>query len=332
MPLGCATKIPVNMMQPAEFHQASLTKAVAVLPFNGSGGTEFASELEGLLASIDIGGNPYFTLVDRASLDKIISEMKLSQSALVDQNTAVKLGKLVGAQGIYTGTVTANTVRDSRYKAERAECSQRQIKKDDKGNLYEGNCIAWRKYYVNCTKRQASFAATPKLIEVATGKIIYSKNLSGSADSSGCEDASPPKSEQELLDRSRTIVKNGIRKDVAPYYLTVLVQLKDGTDGIDSGEAKERLKSGIRYAANKRMDAACELWGQARQLAPNSPSILYNLGICAESIADNETALTLYKQADKLIGKPDDDITLALMRATKAVSNQKKLQEEMKTK
>ncbi|MDQ5988165.1 MAG: hypothetical protein CSYNP_03921 [Syntrophus sp. SKADARSKE-3] len=331
IPMGCATKIPVNMMQPAEFHQASLTRTVAVLPFSGPGGADFASELEGLLGSIDINGKPYFTLVDRASIDKVMSEMKLSQSALVDQGTAAKLGKLVGAQGIYTGTVTANSTRDSAYKAQRSECTQYQIKRDDKGNLYQSsNCLQYRKFYVNCTKRNANFAATPKLIEVATAKIVYSANRSGAADSSGCVDGTPPKSEQELLDKARETVKNGIRKDVAPYYLTVMITLKDSTDGIDSKEAKALLSQGINYADKKRLDAACEQWGTARQLAPNSPSILYNLGVCAESVADVENAYKLYKQADRLIGKPDDDITLALARVNKALSTQKKLKEQMK--
>ena len=125
-------------------------------------------------------------------------------------------------------------------------------------------------------------------------------------------------------------MKNSIRKDVAPYYLTVMITLKDSTDGIDSKEAKEKLSSGISYADKKRMDAACEQWGVARQLAPNSSSILYNLGVCAESVADIENAYKLYKQADRLIGKPDDDITLALARVNKALSTQKKLKEEIK--
>lgn len=330
LPLGCATKIPINMLQPAEFHQASLTKTVAVVPFSGHGGPEFTAELEGLLASIDLHGKPYFTLVDRASIDKVMSEMKLSQSALVDQNTAAKLGRLVGAQGIYTGTVTTNNTRDSYFKDKRSECAQHQMKRDKDGNLYEGNCIRWRNFYVNCTKRQANYAVTPKLIEVSTAKIVYSKNHNGAAASSGCEDRTPPLSEQELLDKARETVKSGIRRDIAPYYVTVMIKLKDSTDGIESKEAKDRLSLGISFAEKNRLDAACEKWGEARQLAPNAPSILYNLGICAESIADMENAYKLYKQADKQIGKPDDEISLALSRVNKALSNQKKLKEQLK--
>lgn len=330
LPVGCATKIPVNMLQPAEFHQASLTKTVAVVPFSGRGGVEFGAELEGLLAGIDLHGKPYFTLVDRASIDKVISEMKFSQSALVDPGTAVRLGKLVGAQGIYTGTVTANGTRDSYFTERRSECAQRQMKRDKDGNLSEGNCIRWRNYNVNCTKRQANYSVTPKLVEVATAKIVYSKNVVGTADSSGCEDRKPPLSEQELLDKARESVKTSIRRDIAPYYITAMISLKDSTDGIQSQEAKDRLSSGISYAEKNRLDAACEKWGEARQFAPNSPSILYNLGVCAESIADVENAYKLYKQADKLIGQPDDEITLALNRVNTALNNQKKLKEQMK--
>ena len=56
---GCATKIKVNMLKPAPYHQASLTKTIAVLPFSGKNGSEFAAELEGILGSINIDDKPY---------------------------------------------------------------------------------------------------------------------------------------------------------------------------------------------------------------------------------------------------------------------------------
>ncbi|MCG6534168.1 MAG: hypothetical protein L7F78_05635 [Syntrophales bacterium LBB04] len=80
------------------------------------------------------------------------------------------------------------------------------------------------------------------------------------------------------------------------------------------------------------MDNACELWGEARNLAGNSPALLYNLGICAESRGDLDAALSLYKQADKKLGKPDDDISLALKRITNALKNMVKLKEQLGSK
>jgi hypothetical protein len=327
---GCATKIKVNMLEPAQYHEASMTRTVAVLPFSGPGGAEIASEIEGVLGSISIDGKPYFTLVDRAQIDKTLGEMKLSQSGLVDQSTAARIGKMVGAQGIYTGMVTLSGTNDSPYSERRQQCVQHQMKYDNKGNAYEGPCVRWRPYTVSCMKRVASFACSPKLIEVSTGKIIYARNLSGSTDSSGCEDRTPVKGEAELLQKAKEIAKTEFRKNVAPFYVTREIALMDSTDGISSSEAKDKLKNGLEYAAKQRMDSACELWGEANILSPNAPSILYNLGVCAESRGDLDAALSLYKRADKLIGKPEDNVTLALNRVTEAIKNRKKLAEELK--
>ena len=317
------------MLQPAQYHEASLIKTVAVLPFNGPEGNAFAAEIEGVLVSIGIDDKRYFTLVDRATLDKTISEMQLSQSGMVDQKTAVKLGKLVGAQGIYTGIVSQNNYNESRYSEKRSTCAQYETRRDKDGNTYQGSCVFWRYYNVSCTKRVASFAVSPKLVEVSTGKILYSRNLSATAESTGCKDTNPVQGESVLIEKAKASVKKEFRRDIAPYYVTREIKLMDSTDGIESTEAKDKLKSGLAYADKGRMDNACELWGEAHNLAGNSPALLYNLGVCAESRGDQDAALTLYKQADKKLGKPDDDISLALNRVSEAIKNKGKLKEQL---
>ena len=329
---GCATKIKVNMLKPAQYHEASLTKAIAVLPFQGHGGKAFAAELEGVLAGIGIDDKRYFTLVDRGSIDKTISEMQLSQSGLVDQKTAVKLGKLIGAQGIYTGIVTRNNFDDSPYIEDRQTCTRYEKKRDKEGNEYQGSCLSWHRYTVNCMKRVASFAVSPKLVEVATGRIIYARDLSAMTDSSGCDDTRQVQSELVLLETARESVKNEFRRDIAPYYVTLEIKLMDSTDGIESSASKDKLKRGIEYADKGRMDSACELWGEARILTPNSYVLIYNLGVCAESRGDLDAAIGLYKQADKMLGKPQDDITTALNRVEGAIKNRSKIKEALGSK
>ncbi len=327
--VGCATKVRVNMLQPAAFHEASLTKSVAVVPFSGPDGENFAAEIEGVLGSINIDDRPYFSLVDRRSLDRVISEQKFSQSGLVDPGTAARLGRMVGAQGIYTGTVTAAEVKDHRYTEQRRECVKyEEAKKDAK--WYEGRkCLQYRAFTVRCLKRDANFAVTPRLIDVSTGRVLYSRNLGDAASSSGCDDGSPPKSREELLEKTKNTVKAQFRKDVAPFYVTAEIGLMDMTDGIAAPEPKESLKRGIEYASRGRLDAACEIWGAARIQAPASPALLYNLGVCAESRGDAEAALSLYRQADRLLGKPDDDITAALNRVSGVIKNRKKLEQQL---
>jgi TolB-like protein len=79
--------------------------SVAVLPFEPRGDvTEaFLSFQEKLInALID---RERFNLVERDKLDMILQEQKLSQTDLVDKSTAVKVGKLVAARSIVTGSV-----------------------------------------------------------------------------------------------------------------------------------------------------------------------------------------------------------------------------------
>lgn len=327
---GCASSVKINMLKPAEHHQATLAKTIAVLPFSGPQGAEFAAELEGILGGISIDDRPFFTLVDRAAIDKIISEQKLSQSGLVDAKSAVQIGQMLGAEGIYTGAVTLAAATDSPYTERRQVCIEREIKKDDRGREYEGRCLRYRFYNVNCTKRLAQFSVSPKLIEVATGKILYLNNLKGTAASAGCEDRTPVKGAAELLEMAKNDVKRDFRKDIAPYYETREIVLMDSTTGIDSSTARDKLSQGIQFAAKGRMDNACELWGEANTLAPEAPSILYNLGVCAESRGDVEAALALYKKAEKRLGKPEDHIVAAIARTSEQVKNQQKLKEQLK--
>lgn len=326
---GCATKIRVNMLQPAQYHEASLTKAVAVMPFSGPGGRQFAAELESVLSGIGIDDKQYFTLVDRASMDKVLSEMAFSHNGLVDEKTAVKLGKLIGAQGIYTGIVSRNNYDDSQYTERRQTCTRYEQRRDDKGRIYQGACLHWRYYNVNCIKRVANFSVTPRLVDVATGRILYSRNLSAMTNSSGCEDTNPLQSDMVLLEQAKDRVKNEFRRDIAPYYVTREISLIDSTDGIASKEAMAKLKNGMEYAGKGRMDSACELWGEARNMAVNSHALLYNLGVCAESRGDLDAALSLYKQSDRILGKPNDDISLALNRVGEAIKNRSKLEEQL---
>ena len=47
-----------------------------------------------------------FSVIERSSLQKIFDEQKLQYSGAIDQNTAVKIGKVAGAEKIVTGSVT----------------------------------------------------------------------------------------------------------------------------------------------------------------------------------------------------------------------------------
>ena len=46
-----------------------------------------------------------YNVIERSQLDKILKELRLSNSALADANTAMKIGKILSAYGIVIGSV-----------------------------------------------------------------------------------------------------------------------------------------------------------------------------------------------------------------------------------
>jgi hypothetical protein len=78
--------------------------SVAVLPFAASTKElqDMAEEVPGLLTAY-LSAEPSLILVERAELDKALSEIELGLSGTVDPATAAKIGYLAGAQVLVTG-------------------------------------------------------------------------------------------------------------------------------------------------------------------------------------------------------------------------------------
>jgi TolB-like protein len=81
-------------------------KTVAVLNFdNNSGRSDYQNVGKALAAMMitDLAAVPDLTLVERERMQEILTEQSMQHSALFDSTTAVKAGKLIGAQFIVTG-------------------------------------------------------------------------------------------------------------------------------------------------------------------------------------------------------------------------------------
>ena len=323
-----APRVKTTKLVSARFSEAAKLKDVAVLPFDGQDGGLFATELEAVLAGISVNDKRFFALVDRAKLNSIMNEMKLAQSSLVNAETAAQIGNVVGAKGIYTGVFSAKA-QDTPFRENRTRCAYTVTKYDKRGNPYE-ECAKYESYQVECKKRVARVTATPKLIEVETARIVYSNTLEGTSSSSACSDSRKPIAPaSELIEEAKRQVKEKFRLDVAPHYVSVEIQLMKGKTGITSEESARRLKMGLEYAENDRFDRACELWDEALKLSPDAPSLLYNLGICAETGGDLDRAMSLYQRADRNLGEPDKDIAAALRRISADIRNRQKLKEQV---
>ena len=107
------------MLVPAKCYEASKLKKIAVLPFDGRGGNKVRADIEALLVGIVVKNEPYFKVIERAAINRIVKEQSFQLSGAVDEETASQVGKLLGADGIVLGAVTQST-EDASYSEKRS--------------------------------------------------------------------------------------------------------------------------------------------------------------------------------------------------------------------
>lgn len=79
---------------------------VAVLPFKAHPSFPGSGELAYEAFSTNLLKLKGYSVIDRGALDQLIKEQKLTQTGVIDQDKAVEIGKLLGAEGVVLGTVT----------------------------------------------------------------------------------------------------------------------------------------------------------------------------------------------------------------------------------
>jgi len=101
------SKLPVGALtyDPSKVTQVGSRLSVAVLPF---GSNEEAVDLRDSVTEkliIQLVNLRRFRVIERSALDKIMEEQKLGLTGFVDEETAVKVGKLAGADVIILGNI-----------------------------------------------------------------------------------------------------------------------------------------------------------------------------------------------------------------------------------
>jgi len=91
---------------PDDITQVGSRLALAVIPFEGKGeASKFVDEATEKMITRLVNLRR-FKVIERGALDKIMKEQKLQASGIVDDRTAVSLGKLSGADAMVAGSVS----------------------------------------------------------------------------------------------------------------------------------------------------------------------------------------------------------------------------------
>jgi tetratricopeptide (TPR) repeat protein len=268
--LGCATtslKVPVT--KPAKVNLSGISK-IAIGDIRGPSSADVSDELTSKLFQ-----SGRFTVLDRQHLNSLLKEHDLQYSNLVDKNSTVKLGKLMGSAALIFGRVSQHN-----YKEETSSYDG----KDSKGN-----------YYKNYKRKgKATVALALQVTDLETGSIIAVRNIQKIATktTSASNERAPNIDQGPLLANARHQAVDEFMKDIAPY--TVYEKVKLLTD-----DSIPELANGVEMAKVGSWADAIEIFESASESFPNNAKPLYNLGVALELTDEFDRALECFDQAYK---------------------------------
>ncbi len=102
-------KLPVGALT---YDEARVTRvgqrmSIAVLPFENKGGDPGLSGMVQDKMITSLYSLKRFKILERTQIDKVLGEQKLGLTGAIDQNKAVKVGKLIGVDAILIGSITS---------------------------------------------------------------------------------------------------------------------------------------------------------------------------------------------------------------------------------
>ncbi|MCD6433305.1 MAG: tetratricopeptide repeat protein [Sulfurimonas sp.] len=314
---GCAQKVKILSLEPAEIDRVATTKKITVASFKNDR-VGVSGKIEANLAQHKIDGRSFFTIVSRNDFDKIISEQKIQNSGLIDTSTIVEVGQLIDAQAIILGNVGRISSQDSRFYETRTRCI------DEK-------CKTREEYRVRCIKRVVGLSAELRIVDVAKGDIIYADKFFESSQHKHCsDDSNALPSKYMAAQNLATKIADGFTYKLTPHYRSFSVTLLEDAD-LDYTEDQEKLlELSLTYIEQGRYDKAEQFLIELIDSTDKQSYVpFYNLGVIKEAQGKYSEAKRYYKRADDLMIEPVQEISLASLRIEKLIRKHNKTKEQL---
>ncbi len=317
MTTGCVQKVTMKVLEPAEVGAMADNKKIAVTDFKKDYYVGLGSKIETQLTKQIIDGKPYFTTVDRKAIGKVIKEQRLQSSGLLNEDTAVQIGKLVGAQALISGEITSTSSSDTSFTETRTRY-RNPLKPLE--TMYTIN--VW------CKKRVIGLGASIKIVDVRRGSIIFADSINNTKTYKHCRDDSRalPSKQQGVEQLSGELAVSFVKK-LAPQYVYIDVELIEKIEFDTSSENAKALEGALKWIKAGRYGKAQKILDKLNDaLQGKSYAVLYDLGVVAEAQGRLEEAQKLYKEADALPLEPNQAINASLTRIAATI---KKRQEAL---
>ena len=301
---GCAQKVRIKALNPAEVGAMASKKKVAVSKFKNDK-VGLSGKIEAEISKQKLDKKRYFTVLSRKDMNKVIAEQKLQSSELMDEKTIAKVGELIGAQAIINGEISSATAQSNSYMEDREKCLK---------YVKDVGCVKFRYYRVKCNTTQADVSANISIVNVENASIIYGDTINKTYSADSCKSGRILSKAQALSRLSSGIAREFVYK-LTPNYIYFNVVLLDSIEIDATGAQKKKFENILEYIKVARYDKAKKLLdGLMDELDGRSYVVAYVYGVTDEATGDFEKAKELYTMADDLAQEPVSEINLAVNR------------------
>lgn len=145
---------------------------------------------------------------------------------------------------------------------------------------------------LHCKRRIVSATSDVKIVRMADDAIIYSRSFPQRNQVETCEGDKEPNEIGPLVDSWVADIANQVAAQITPFGRTEKIRVRESRTGMNK-EDSAQMKSLI--AATKTSEsAACAGWRDMEARGVKHATLSFNLGLCAESAGDLDTALSYY--------------------------------------
>lgn len=224
---------------------------IAVLPFSGDKKHKAMNDKLVAYATTALTevNDPFLRVVDRENLQRILDEQRLGLSGVVDEQTAVQVGNLMGAKAVLMGTLIdyreeAGALRTS-TKNGFESYRMRQLNKET--NEYQV-VVKYRpvQYKEHLQENKVILSFSYKLVSLETGEVLFSKVVDANksdkvyyASYDGAKENLMPAAANNTVDPSDAARRNlqqllGAPREMKPVATLASDALRDGTSNMAS--------------------------------------------------------------------------------------------------
>ena len=318
---SCMT-VDVKYMKPAEINIPKDIKTIAILPSGGSSHKDIIYRVFTFIFSNE-AVKQRFKLLDKENLDKVLLEQKLYNLDEFDDNTAVKLGNLSGAQAI----IVAGFKNLNESQKESKIVITRKYQAADGNNVYKNETVP-------SILKTITFNLDIRMIDITTGTILHSETIPNTITMEKYDDTLPVNFAYEKswnadshnnLFRNKdfppveTLLENASRKygpsfarKVAPYNVNESIMFESITGDKTNELFFKYLKSDLFDKAKELLLSSLDVIKSLKRDSDKAKHY-YNLGAVFEVIGEYQKAKEYYELSIK------NDPTNAHLKALKFI-------------